>query len=112
MKKILVEEHQRMSMAKRARTGKAEAKAGRSDRDLELVTTLRFDCEETGKSFDYGVPGDAATLKDLWSRELMLSCPHCRQVHRLAFRPAYIRTILDGPGSLFDRIYRTGSANA
>jgi hypothetical protein len=62
--------------------------------DTPLFATLRFQCAATGKLVDYEVPGDADTLKDLWSRSLLRHCPHCRQVHRFSFRTAYVDGIL------------------
>ena len=59
-----------------------------------LFATLRFECAATGKLVDYEVPGDAGTLKDLWARTLRRSCRHCGQVHRFAFRSAYVAGLL------------------
>jgi hypothetical protein len=58
---------------------------------------LRFVCVTTGKPVEYEVPGDARTLSDFWSRTLLRSCRHCGQVHRFAFRAAYIEGILAKP---------------
>jgi hypothetical protein len=67
----------------------------RSDRpDKTSFTNLRFLCVATGQPIDYEVPGDAQTLKDLWSRTLLRSCRHCGQVHRVAFRSAYVAGVL------------------
>ena len=44
--------------------------------EIPLFATLRFECAATGKLVDYEVPGDAGTLKDLWSRTLLRSCRH------------------------------------
>jgi hypothetical protein len=70
--------------------------------DTTSFTNLRFLCVKTGQPIDYEVPGDAQTLKDLWSRTLLRSCCHCGQVHRVAFRSAYIAGVLADrePGSL------------
>jgi hypothetical protein len=47
------------------------------------------------------VPSDARTVKDLWSRTLKLSCPHCREVHDIPFRTAFIRgSLAAGPEAL------------
>jgi len=62
--------------------------------DMPLFATLRFECSETGKPIDYEVPGDAGTLKDLWSRTLLRHCRHCGQVHRFLFRTAYVAGML------------------
>ena len=62
------------------------------------LTPLHLICEITGKNFDYEVPNDVGALKDLWDRRLMMSCPHCRQVHSYLFRSAYVRAVLDDPG--------------
>jgi hypothetical protein len=62
--------------------------------DTPLFATLRFECSKTGKPIDYEVPGDARTLKDLWSRSLLRHCPHCGQVHRFSFRTAYVAGML------------------
>jgi len=62
--------------------------------DMPLFATLRFQCSETGKPIDYEVPGDAGTLKDLWSRTLLRHCRHCGQVHRFSFRKAYVAGML------------------
>ena len=61
---------------------------------ISLFATLRFECPATRKAVDYEVPGDADTLKDLWSRTLWRSCRHCGQVHRFSFRTAYVAGIL------------------
>ena len=68
---------------------------------FERLTTLRLACEASGEAFDYDVPSDAGTLKDLWDRRLMVSCPHCRQVHGFLFRSAYVEALLDEPRRLF-----------
>ncbi len=62
--------------------------------DANLFATLRFECPTTGGALDYDVPGDAGTLKDLWSRSLMRHCGHCGQVHRFSFRAAYVAGML------------------
>jgi hypothetical protein len=61
---------------------------------MELFANLRFQCTATGKLVDYEVPGDAATLSDLWSRTLLRSCRHCGQVHKFSFRSAYVAGML------------------
>jgi hypothetical protein len=61
---------------------------------MTIFTILRFKCTKTGKPIDYEVPGDADTLKDLWSKTLLRSCCHCGQVHRFAFRSAYVAGML------------------
>ena len=68
----------------------------------EMLATLHFTCETTGELVAYELPSDATTVKDLWSRQLMLNCPHCRQIHGFAFRPAFLRSVLEiqGAGSL------------
>ena len=60
-----------------------------------MVATLHFTCVATGELVAHELASDAATLKDLWSRQLMLDCPHCRRIHSFAFRPAYIRSALE-----------------
>jgi hypothetical protein len=62
--------------------------------DIPLFATLRFECAATGKLVDYEVPGDAGTLKDLWPQTLLRSCGHCGQMHRFAFRSAYVAGLL------------------
>jgi hypothetical protein len=62
--------------------------------DSTSFTNLRFSCAATGKLVDYEVPGDARTLKDLWSRTLLRSCCHCGKVHRFDFRSAYVAGVL------------------
>jgi hypothetical protein len=77
---------------------------GAPRRHLEQLTTLRLICESSGGSFDYEVPCDAGTLKDLWDRRLMMSCPHCREVHSFLFRTAYINSVLSGTRLTFDHL--------
>ena len=60
----------------------------------EILTRLEYLCTETGEPSKYDVPGDVATLKDLWPRTLALTCAQCGQIHRLPFRTAYIQAIL------------------
>ena len=73
-------------------------KARAAPQHAERLTPLHLACEITGKNFDYEVPNDVGALKDLWDRRLMVSCPHCRQVHAYLFRLAYVRAVLDDPG--------------
>jgi hypothetical protein len=65
----------------------------------ELFTKLQFRCPDTEQPVAYEVPGDAQTLKDLWARQLFVTCPHCAKVHRFAFRDAYVQGMLRAPGS-------------
>jgi hypothetical protein len=81
--------------ASSARPAPATAKHARPA--PETLTTLHLTCEATGGPFDYDVPSDAGTLKDLWNRRLMVSCPHCRQVHDFLFRTAFVQAMLDRP---------------
>jgi hypothetical protein len=74
---------------------RVQLKAERAQRLSRLRTTLHFACSATGKKLDYDVPSDADTLKSLWSRQLMLSCPHCGEVHGFSFRTAYLRAVID-----------------
>ena len=73
-------------------------KARDAARHPECLTPLHLTCETTGKNFDYEVSNEAGALKDLWDRRLMVSCPHCRQVHSYLFRLAYVQAVLDDPG--------------
>jgi hypothetical protein len=77
---------------------------GRAKRDLEQLIALRLVCETSGEAFGYDVPSDAGTLKDLWNRRLMVSCPHCRQVHGFLFRTTYVNSVLSGTRQIFDDI--------
>ena len=80
----------------------AGRKAPRKEARSEMVAKLQFTCETTGRLVTYELPSDATTVKDLWSRRLMLNCPHCGHVHGFAFRPAFIRGALEirGPGAM------------
>jgi hypothetical protein len=64
-----------------------------------MVATLQFTCEPTGGLVTYELPNDATTVKDLWSRRLMLNCPHCGHVHSFAFRQAFMRGALEIRGT-------------
>jgi hypothetical protein len=77
-------------------------------RASELLTTVHFACQASGKNFDYEVRNDARTLKDLWSRQLMLTCPHCREIHAFLLRSAYVQTMIDEPRLPIERL-RAGS---
>ena len=85
-----VQAHAPRSQGQSARKGALPKTARRG-----MVATLHFTCETTGEVVAHELPGDAATMKDLWSRPLMLNCPHCRQVHGFEFRAAYIRSALE-----------------
>ena len=74
-----------------------KAKAKRSHRNAELSTTLQLTCEATRKQFAYDVPGDGDTLKNLWPHRLVLSCPHCGQVHGFQFRTVYVQALVADP---------------
>ena len=80
--------------SKPASRAPAQRAAPDAERDAEALTALSLACEATGKSFDYDVPHDAGTLKDLWDRRLMVTCPHCREVHGFLFRTAYVDSML------------------
>jgi hypothetical protein len=77
----------------RARSGGSEP--SRKTVRSEMVATLQFTCEPTGGLVTYELPNDATTVKDLWSRRLMLNCPHCDHVHSFAFRQAFMRGALE-----------------
>jgi hypothetical protein len=68
--------------------------------DQELLTTLHLICTGTGQKFEYDVPHDAGTLKDLWDRRLNVSCPHCRAIDAFLFRAVYVDSIIEQPGPL------------
>ena len=68
----------------------------------ELLTNLQFRCPATRQPVEYEAPGDAQTLKDLWSRQLAVTCPHCRKVHRFSFREAYLQGMLTAPSADFE----------
>ena len=61
---------------------------------LKGLTSLQFTCETTGGTLEYDFPRDAAAVRDLWARELELSCRHCGQVHRFGFRSAFLDSAL------------------
>jgi hypothetical protein len=73
--------------------------SGRRAASPELLTNLKFRCPDTARPVGYEVPGDARTLKDLWARQLFLTCPHCGKVHCFSFREAYVQGMLTAPGS-------------
>lgn len=99
MKKIVAKRLSSEAMSIRVQSSKADPKAKRAEREPDMLTTLHFACPVTGKNFDHDVPGNAATLKDLWSRQLMLRCPHCPEVHDFPFRAAYVRAVLEDRAS-------------
>ena len=92
------------SMSVVVTTAKAQAKARRAGRNAELSTTLQLTCQVTGKPFAHDVRSDAGTLSDLWPRRLMLSCPHCGQVHGFQFRTVYVQAVVAGPRLPFEQI--------
>ena len=75
------------------------AASGQHAASPELLTNLQFRCPATGQPVAYEAPGDARTLKDLWARQLFVTCPHCAKVHRFSFRDAYVQGMLTAPGS-------------
>jgi hypothetical protein len=99
---------QSSNMQKRAAPAKPSARPRSISvgprRNLEQLTALRLVCEASGESFHYDVPSDAGTLKDLWDRRLMVSCPHCREVHGFLFRTMYVNSVLSGTRLTFDRV--------
>jgi hypothetical protein len=62
----------------------------------ETFTKLQYTCTETGEPSVYEVRADAATLKDLWSRTLPVTCAQCRQIHQVPFRQAYVQAVIAG----------------
>ena len=79
------------------------AASARRPASPELFTNLQLPCPATDQPVAYEAPGDAQTLKDLWARELFVTCPHCGKVHRFSFRDAYIRGMPTAPGSELDQ---------
>lgn len=71
----------------------------------QSFTNLVFTCEAIGKPVEYEVPSDATTLRELWTRDLRLTCPHCGDVHRFPFRAAFIEGALSI--SSLDALVRT-----
>ena len=69
----------------------APAASGPRAASPELLTKLQFRCPDTRRPVAYEAPGDARTLKDLWARQLFVTCPHCGQIHRFSFRDAYVQ---------------------
>jgi hypothetical protein len=67
-----------------------DPKATKVIKASERFTNLLFTCETTGKPAEYEVPSDADTVRDFWRRNLLLTYPHCREVHCFAFRDAFI----------------------
>jgi len=60
----------------------------------ERLANLQFTCPTTAHPIGYDVPSDAASVRDLWAQKLCLSCPHCGEVHRFAFRAAFLEAAL------------------
>jgi hypothetical protein len=60
----------------------------------ERSTLLQFTCASTGQRIEHQVPSDAGTVRDMWTRKLALTCPHCGEVHQFSFRTAFIEGAL------------------
>jgi hypothetical protein len=90
-----MKDHAMALNAEKDRTGVSRRRAA----SQELLINLQFRCPATEQPVAYEAPGDAQALKDLWARQLFVTCPHCAKVHRFAFRDAYVRGVLTAPGS-------------
>jgi hypothetical protein len=95
-------------MQKRVTATKPAARPGPAPgtptRAPEQLTSFRLICEASREPFEYEVPSDARTLKDLWDRRLMVSCPHCGEVHGYLFRTMYVESVLSGTRMSFDHV--------
>jgi hypothetical protein len=91
-------------MQKRVTAARPQPAPDAPRRAPEQLTSFRLVCETSGEPFEYEVPGDAGTLKDLWDRRLMVSCPHCRDVHGFLFRTMYVESVLSGTRLTFDHV--------
>ena len=69
-------------------TDAARPRPAPQKQQYERLTILHLACTASGETFNHVLPSDAGTLKDLWHRQLNVSCPHCLQVHRFRFRSA------------------------
>jgi hypothetical protein len=68
-------------------------------RQARTFTRLHFTCGTTGLLVEYEVRSDPRVIRELWPQALSLSCPHCDEVHRFAFRTAFIRGAIAAPSS-------------
>ncbi len=51
---------------------------------------LRFTCRHTGKAVDCPAADDFASVRARWNDAVEFACPHCRKLHRFAFKEGYM----------------------
>lgn len=56
---------------------------------------LVYRCDQTDLSVETGIRTDVMTLRDRWSDDLQISCPHCGNMHSTTVRDAYLAMTLD-----------------
>src|SRR5437588_7038893 len=55
---------------------------------------LEFRCPQASKPIHVEVSGNPHLVKDNWTREIRVRCPHCRAVHWFPYRQGYIEAAI------------------
>jgi hypothetical protein len=55
---------------------------------------LEFRCPQASQPIHVEVSGNPHLVKDNWTREIRVRCPHCRAVHWFPYRQGYIEAAI------------------
>ena len=55
---------------------------------------LEFRCPQASKPIHVEVPGNPDLVKDNWTREIRVRCPHCSGEHWFPYRQGYIEAAI------------------
>ena len=59
------------------------------------MAALFFTCPKTKRRVSTGIGTDVESLRQSWSRTLVLTCPHCGGKHEISVRETYLNAALD-----------------
>jgi hypothetical protein len=59
------------------------------------VTDMLVTCPTTKQRLSTGIHTDAKSLQACWKQVLSIKCPHCKEVHEISVRQAYLQGALD-----------------
>jgi hypothetical protein len=61
-------------------------------------------CPDTGRPVSFEFKDDATSVSRNWKTSLAVKCPHCGNIHAVAFKEIYVDGVLAGFRDDFDRI--------
>jgi hypothetical protein len=61
-------------------------------------------CPDTGRPVSFEVSNDAKSVTRDWRKSFEIRCPHCGDMHVVAFKEVYIDGVLSSFRNDFDRM--------